>query len=87
MLKDLFLVLWANFTALEEKPIPGERWVHRDTSGDPWGPKNHCSRNFGCKEGWVRYKFSFSNLRSDERKDMSTFLFIYQLKRMNLTLR
>lgn len=59
-------------------PEPGQVWVLRPISGDPFEPKQAGMVTvIAVKQGWVRYGTTGVH-DSDERKELSRFLLVFQ---------
>ncbi len=59
-------------------PAPGQTWVLRPISGDPFEPKEAGMVTvIAVKQGWVRYGTRGVH-DSDERKELSRFLLVFQ---------
>ena len=58
---------------------PGDQFILKETSGDPFPQKNQPLRTvLEVRDGWVRYKVGAGHIFDDERMELDLFLRIYR---------
>lgn len=58
--------------------IPGEKYVFRGNTKDPFPPKKNQDHVIEVYKGWVRYEFIKGSCFKDERLEIKMFNHIYK---------